>query len=79
MLISTKSIILLSYDVCPRNYQLEKDSAQSAKPELGSESANDEYEQLFISYAGQIYDGRLKRWLSGNNILKCVFTSLSFA
>lgn len=30
----------------------------------GSESAEDWFEQFFISYEGQIYDGRLKHWLS---------------
>ncbi|WP_432463660.1 type I-F CRISPR-associated helicase Cas3f [Agarivorans sp. QJM3NY_33] len=30
----------------------------------GSESADDLFEQLFVSYDGQIYDGRLKHWLS---------------
>ncbi|WP_418358237.1 type I-F CRISPR-associated helicase Cas3f [Shewanella basaltis] len=30
----------------------------------GSESADDLFDQLFVSYAGQIYDGRLKHWLS---------------
>ncbi|MGF1873432.1 type I-F CRISPR-associated helicase Cas3f [Photobacterium indicum] len=32
----------------------------------GSESSDDFFEQLFISYEGQIYDGRLKHWLKGN-------------
>lgn len=32
----------------------------------GSDSADDLFEQLFISYEGQIYDGRLKHWLAGN-------------
>jgi CRISPR-associated endonuclease/helicase Cas3 len=58
--------VLIGSQAVKTLHQLEKDSAKSAKPDLGSESANDEYEQLFISYEGQIYDGRLKRWLSGN-------------
>ncbi len=32
----------------------------------GSESAEDWFEQLFVSYEGQIYDGRLKRWLQAS-------------
>ncbi|SIO94541.1 type I-F CRISPR-associated helicase Cas3f [Vibrio spartinae] len=32
----------------------------------GSESAEDWFEQLFIHYEGQIYDGRLKHWLSAS-------------
>ncbi|MCP3128803.1 type I-F CRISPR-associated helicase Cas3f [Shewanella sp. KJ2020] len=32
--------------------------------QIGSESAEDLFEQLFISYQGQIYDGRLKHWLA---------------
>jgi CRISPR-associated endonuclease/helicase Cas3 len=58
--------VLIGSQAVKALHQLEKDAAQSAKPDLGSESANDEYEQLFISYEGQIYDGRLKRWLSSN-------------
>lgn len=58
--------VLIGSQAVQSLHQLEKESTQSAKPDLGSESANDEYEQLFISYEGQIYDGRLKRWLSGS-------------
>lgn len=36
----------------------------SHQPSGGSESTEDFLEQLFISYEGQIYDGRLKHWLS---------------
>jgi len=58
--------VLIGSQAVKALHQLEKDASQSAKPDLGSESANDDYEQLFISYEGQIYDGRLKRWLSSN-------------
>ncbi|MCE0495790.1 type I-F CRISPR-associated helicase Cas3f [Vibrio salinus] len=39
---------------------------KSTQEEQGSESAEDWFEQLFISYEGQIYDGRLKHWLSAS-------------
>lgn len=58
--------VLIGSQAVKTLHQLERNSAQSIKPDLGSESAYDEYEQLFISYEGQIYDGRLKRWLSNN-------------
>lgn len=32
----------------------------------GSESADDLFADLYVSYQGQIYDGRLKHWLSSN-------------
>ncbi|MFY0658321.1 MAG: type I-F CRISPR-associated helicase Cas3 [Neptunomonas phycophila] len=32
----------------------------------GSESADELFDQLFVSYEGQIYDGRLKHWLSSS-------------
>lgn len=38
----------------------------SIQESQGSESAEDWFEQLFISYEGQIYDGRLKHWLSSS-------------
>ncbi|WP_321463576.1 type I-F CRISPR-associated helicase Cas3f [uncultured Vibrio sp.] len=38
----------------------------STQADQGSESAEDWFEQLFISYEGQIYDGRLKHWLSAS-------------
>ncbi|WGY44905.1 type I-F CRISPR-associated helicase Cas3f [Vibrio sp. ABG19] len=38
----------------------------SPHAQQGSESAEDWFEQLFISYEGQIYDGRLKHWLSAS-------------
>lgn len=38
----------------------------TSQEEQGSESAEDWFEQLFISYEGQIYDGRLKHWLSAS-------------
>ncbi len=39
------------------------------EPEMansGSESADELFDQLFVSYEGQIYDGRLKYWLSAS-------------
>ncbi|MER2493152.1 type I-F CRISPR-associated helicase Cas3f [Catenovulum sediminis] len=47
-------------------HQLENAERKTGKPENGSESSDDLFEQLFISYEGQIYDGRLKHWLKGN-------------
>ncbi|WP_372741201.1 type I-F CRISPR-associated helicase Cas3f [Neptunomonas sp.] len=36
------------------------------KVNSGSESADDLFDHLFVSYEGQIYDGRLKHWLSNS-------------
>lgn len=47
-------------------HQLNKADETSSKPDYGSESAQDFFEHLHISYEGQIYDGRLKHWLKGN-------------
>lgn len=38
----------------------------SSELNQGSESSEDWFEQLFVSYEGQIYDGRLKHWLSAS-------------
>jgi len=67
--------VLIGSNAVKTLHQLEKEAAQSAKLDLGSESANDEYEHLFISYEGQIYDGRLKRWLSSNPKLQQVISA----
>ncbi|MBE0370270.1 type I-F CRISPR-associated helicase Cas3f [Pseudoalteromonas aurantia] len=42
-------------------HQLNK---EPEKTHSGSESSDALFEQLFVSYEGQIYDGRLKHWLS---------------
>lgn len=47
-------------------HQLEKDEKKSTSSANGSESAQDDYEHLFVSYEGQIYDGRLKKWLASS-------------
>jgi CRISPR-associated endonuclease/helicase Cas3 len=41
-------------------------ASKTERVNSGSESSDDFFEQLFISYDGQIYDGRLKHWLKGN-------------
>lgn len=58
--------VLIGSNAVKLLHQLNKEEETSAKPDHGSESAQDFFEQLHISYEGQIYDGRLKRWLSGN-------------
>lgn len=40
--------------------------ATSSQEQQGSESAEDWFEHLSVSYDGQIYDGRLKHWLSAS-------------
>lgn len=39
---------------------------QTAKPDYGSESAEYFAEHMYVSYEGEIYDGRLKHWLSSS-------------
>lgn len=58
--------VLIGSNAVKLLHQLDKEEAQSAKPDHGSESASDLYEQFHVSYEGQIYDGRLKRWLAGS-------------
>ena len=58
--------VLLGSNAVKLLHQLNKDDETSAKPDHGSESAQDFFEQLYVSYEGQIYDGRLKHWLKGS-------------
>lgn len=58
--------VLIGSNAVKLLHQLNKDDETSAKPDHGSESAQDFFEQLYVSYEGQIYDGRLKHWLKGN-------------
>ncbi|WP_342804626.1 type I-F CRISPR-associated helicase Cas3f [Alteromonas sp. M12] len=58
--------VLIGSNAVKLLHQLNKDDEISVKPDHGSESAQDFFEQLYVSYEGQIYDGRLKHWLKGN-------------
>lgn len=58
--------VLIGSNAVKLLHQLNKDEETSTKPDHGSESAQDFFEQLYVSYEGQIYDGRLKHWLKGN-------------
>jgi CRISPR-associated endonuclease/helicase Cas3 len=58
--------VLIGSNAVKLLHQLNKEEETTVKPDHGSESAQDFFEQLHVSYEGQIYDGRLKRWLSGN-------------
>lgn len=55
--------ILIGSQAVKTLHQLNKEPDQGHS---GSESADALFEQLFISYDGQIYDGRLKHWLSSS-------------
>ena len=57
--------VLIGSQAVKTLHQVNKESNKE-KPSSGSESSDDFFEQLFISYDGQIYDGRLKHWLKGN-------------
>jgi CRISPR-associated endonuclease/helicase Cas3 len=57
--------VLIGSNAVKLLHQLNKEEI-SLKTDHGSESGNDLFEQLYVSYEGQIYDGRLKRWLSGS-------------
>ncbi|MCH1920940.1 type I-F CRISPR-associated helicase Cas3f [Shewanella sp. A3A] len=54
--------VLIGSQAVQSLHELNNSQAQ----QQGSESAEDWFEQLFISYEGQIYDGRLKHWLSAS-------------
>lgn len=56
--------VLIGSQAVKSLHQLNQQKTQSNPS--GSDSADDLFEQLFISYEGQIYDGRLKHWLAGN-------------
>ena len=58
--------VLIGSNAVKLLHQLEKEEKKSTSSANGSESSQDEYERLFVSYEGQIYDGRLKRWLSSS-------------
>ena len=58
--------VLIGSNAVKLLHQLNKDDETAEKPDHGSESAQDFFEQLYVSYEGQIYDGRLKHWLKGN-------------
>lgn len=58
--------VLIGSNAVKLLHQLDKEETDSAKPDHGSESANDLYQQFHVSYEGQIYDGRLKRWLAAS-------------
>lgn len=53
--------VLIGSQAVKTLHQLNK---EPEKVNLGSESADELFDQLFVSYEGQIYDGRLKHWLS---------------
>ncbi|WP_440875461.1 type I-F CRISPR-associated helicase Cas3f [Thalassotalea sp. PLHSN55] len=55
--------VLIGSQAVKTLHQLNKQSEQIRS---GSESEDDLFEQLFVSYEGQIYDGRLKHWLSAS-------------
>ncbi|MFA1560392.1 type I-F CRISPR-associated helicase Cas3f [Aliivibrio fischeri] len=57
--------VLIGSQAVKALHQINKDPSKE-KQSSGSESSDDFFEQLFISYDGQIYDGRLKHWLKGN-------------
>lgn len=58
--------VLIGSQTVKTLHELNNTKSNDFNSEHGSESAEDCFEQLFISYEGQIYDGRLKRWLSAN-------------
>jgi CRISPR-associated endonuclease/helicase Cas3 len=58
--------VLIGSNAVKLLHQLDIDEQKSKQRDYGSESAADLHDQLYISYEGQIYDGRLKRWLSSS-------------
>ena len=58
--------VLIGSQAVKTLHELDKTELNNVRANAGSESSNDEYEQLYIHYEGQIYDGRLRRWLSTN-------------
>ena len=58
--------VLIGSNAVKLLHQLDKDEKKNTASANGSESIQDDYEHLFVSYEGQIYDGRLKRWLSSS-------------
>ncbi len=57
--------VLIGSQAVKTLHQLKKED-QYDRSTNGSESSDDLFDKLFISYEGQIYDGRLKRWLSAS-------------
>ncbi len=56
--------VLIGSSAAKALHQLNQQKAVESRG--GSESADDLLEQLYVSYEGQIYDGRLKHWLAAS-------------